>query len=104
MDINLVHLSVFHSSLNLIHKSLRMSIHKVLRLKQRRTFVSSLFGITFFATMLTVSASNILPCPARPNKNRLLDSEREGESPAGGRVIIAKRPRRWIEEKHPNIE
>ncbi|KNZ73864.1 hypothetical protein J132_09505 [Termitomyces sp. J132] len=81
-----------------------MSIHKVLRLKQRRTFVSSLFGITFFGTMLTVSASNILPCPARSNKNRLMDGEREGELPVGSRVTIAKRPRRWIEENHPNTE
>ena len=56
----------------------RMSIYKVLRLTQRRSFVSSLFAVTFFATVLTVSASEILPCPARPIKGtRFADSQEQ---------------------------
>ncbi|KAJ6629160.1 hypothetical protein B0H10DRAFT_1988185 [Mycena sp. CBHHK59/15] len=78
-------------------------MYRALRFTQRRNFVSSLFGFTFFATVITVSASNILPCPARPNKGRHADSELEGMDADGvRRVIVAKRPRRWIEEVHPN--
>lgn len=80
-----------------------MSMYKALRLTQRRQLVTSLFGFTFFAAILTVSASNILPCPSRPNKNRFADSDIEGDIAVGGRVTVAKRPRRWIEEKHPNV-
>jgi len=76
-----------------------MSIYKVLRLTQRRSFVTSLFGFTFLATVLTVSASEILPCPARPNKSRYADSvEQALDQPV---VQVQKRPRRWIEEKLP---
>ncbi|KAM6495728.1 hypothetical protein JOM56_008434 [Amanita muscaria] len=66
----------------------------------KRTLVSTLFGITFFASMLTVSASNLLPCPARTDKSRFADSDMEqsGRNP----VKVAKRPRRWIEEKQPS--
>ncbi|TFK76082.1 hypothetical protein BDN72DRAFT_810056 [Pluteus cervinus] len=97
-----------------------MSIHKTLRLTQRRSVLSSLFGFTFIASVLTVSASNFLPCPARVDKNRFADSEYDGHGgtsssgdnrdghnntvlvTAGSHVTIAKRPRRWIEEKHPS--
>ena len=75
-----------------------MSVQKVLRLTQRRSFVTSLFGVTFFAACLTVSASNILPCPVRPDKLRFADSRGEEELME---VKVAKRPRRWIEEKVP---
>ncbi|KAF8914098.1 hypothetical protein CPB84DRAFT_1758399 [Gymnopilus junonius] len=78
-----------------------MSIYKVLRLTQRRSFVSSLFGLTFFAACLTVSASNILPCPVRPDRGRFSDSEDEGSTVKETRVKVVKRPRRWIEEKIP---
>ncbi|KAF9452049.1 hypothetical protein P691DRAFT_722843 [Macrolepiota fuliginosa MF-IS2] len=78
-----------------------MSIYRVLRLTQRRAFVTSLFGLTFIASVITVSASNILPCPARPNKDRFLDSDGEESMGSEGPVRVAKRPRRWIEEKHP---
>jgi len=76
-----------------------MSIHhKIIRLSQQRSFVSSLFGLTFFAACLTVSASNILPCPVRPNKTRF--AEEEAERPVDFyEVQVVKRPRRWIEEK-----
>ncbi|KXN86352.1 hypothetical protein AN958_10214 [Leucoagaricus sp. SymC.cos] len=77
-----------------------MSIYRVLRLTQRRAFVSSLFGLTFIASVITVSASNILPCPARANRDRFLDSGHESMV-SEGPVQVAKRPRRWIEEKHP---
>ncbi|PFH52883.1 hypothetical protein AMATHDRAFT_138962, partial [Amanita thiersii Skay4041] len=74
-------------------------LSKALRFTQRRTFVSALFAITFFTSVVTVSASNLLPCPARPNKNRFADSD-EGQTLVGP-VKVAKKPRRWIEEKHP---
>jgi cytochrome c oxidase assembly factor 2 len=82
-----------------------MSIYKALRLTQRRSFVSSLFGFTFVATVLTVSASEILPCPARPIKGtRFADSQDQrslGQQEAL-EVKVQKRPtRRWIEEKIP---
>jgi cytochrome c oxidase assembly factor 2 len=83
----------------LIHS--RMSIHRLLRLSQQRSFVSSLFGFTFIATCLTVSASNILPCPVRPERGRFADSDKEGLPMKGGQVKVVKRPRRWIEEKVP---
>jgi len=79
-----------------------MSIYKVLRLTQRRSFVTSLFGFTFAATVLTVSASELLPCPARPNKGRFADTDRaDAQFEAGSDVKVSKRPRRWIEEKAP---
>ncbi|KAH6915246.1 hypothetical protein BKA70DRAFT_1258433 [Coprinopsis sp. MPI-PUGE-AT-0042] len=80
-----------------------MSIHKVLRLTQRRSFVSSLFGFTFAAAVVTVSASQLLPCPARAHKHRFADSDEEagGKFEAKEVVSVTKRPRRWIEEKVP---
>ena len=66
--------------------------------RQRRTFVSALFGITFFASVLTVSASNVLPCPVRPDRNYHADSER-GAQGDGSPVAVEKRPRRWIQER-----
>jgi len=81
-------------------------MYRALRFTQQRQFVSSLFGITFLAAVITVSASSILPCPARPNKGRFADSEVEGAISEGEvrRVTVAKRPRRWIEEVHPNAK
>ena len=78
-----------------------MAIHKVLRLSQRRSVISSLFGLTFIATCLTVSASNILPCPVRPERGRFADSDNGAASAKDGQVKVVKRPRRWIEEKAP---
>ncbi|KIL68137.1 hypothetical protein M378DRAFT_72447 [Amanita muscaria Koide BX008] len=68
----------------------------------KRTFVSTLFGITFFASMLTVSASNLLPCPARTDKSRFADSDMEQSGRNRNPVKVAKRPHRWIEEKQPS--
>ena len=79
--------------------SRQMMLSKTSRFTRRRTFVSTLFTVTFFASMLTVSASNILPCPARPDKSRFTDSDME--QGVGGSVKVAKRPRRWIEERLP---
>jgi len=78
-----------------------MSIHKLLRLSQRRSVISSLFGLTFIAACLTVSASNILPCPVRPDRGRFADSYNQGAQMKDGQVKVVKRPRRWIEEKTP---
>ncbi|KAF8138172.1 hypothetical protein EV363DRAFT_1313336 [Boletus edulis] len=72
--------------------SLRMS-HQ-----QRRTFISTLFGLTFFASVLTVSASNVLPCPIRPDRNYHADSERKARG-GGSPAVVEKRPRRWIQER-----
>ena len=101
-------LGLFHALIALCKpcsscRSYRMSIHKLLRLSQRRSFISSLFGFTFIATCLTVSASNILPCPVRPERGRFADSDEEGAPMMeGGQVKVVKRPRRWIEEKVPD--
>jgi len=84
-------------------------MYRALRFTQQRQFVSSLFGITFVAAVVTVSASSILPCPARAVKGRYSDADEEAGTDGGAkldgtprRVTIAKRPpRRWIEEVHP---
>ena len=67
--------------------------------RQRRTFVSALFGLTFFASALTVSASNVLPCPVRPDRNHHADGERETRG-GGSPAVVVKRPRRWIRERN----
>ncbi|KDQ64741.1 hypothetical protein JAAARDRAFT_145829 [Jaapia argillacea MUCL 33604] len=77
-----------------------MSVTKALRFNhhQRRNFISSLFGLTFIGAVLTVSASSVLPCPARSDRARFADGE-SGEAYQKGRItIVEKRPRRWIEE------
>ncbi|KAJ7499084.1 hypothetical protein FB451DRAFT_1204221 [Mycena latifolia] len=81
-------------------------MYRALRFTQQRQFVSSLFGFTFIAAVVTVSASNILPCPAIAHKGRYADSEAtnstDGIEGVGARsVTVAKRPRRWIEEVYP---
>ena len=70
--------------------------------RQRRQFLSYLFGLTAAASVLTVSASDVLPCPARSSTRRFADGE-EGEEEAGERrgAVVEKKPRRWIEEKRP---
>lgn len=78
-----------------------MSLHRTLRLTQRRSVVSSLFGITFLASVVTVSATTILPCPARPSKGRYADAPAEKTALPPIPVVIAKRPKRWIEETYP---
>ncbi|KIM91029.1 hypothetical protein PILCRDRAFT_161058 [Piloderma croceum F 1598] len=78
-----------------------MRTSRILRFSnhQRRTFVSSLFGFTFFAAVLTVSASTMLPCPVRPHKRRFADGGEERDSTSHSQVtVVAKRPKRWIEE------
>lgn len=69
--------------------------------RQRRKFISSLFGLTFVASVITVSAS-ALPCPA--NHNRFADGTlKDGDDArrARGVTIVEKKPRRWIEETNP---
>ncbi|KAI9001205.1 hypothetical protein BD414DRAFT_473951 [Trametes punicea] len=72
--------------------------------RQRRTFISSLFGLTFLASVVTVSASALLPCPA--DRGRYADgAEAQGAaavlSGRRGSVVVEKKPRRWIEETRP---
>ena len=75
--------------------------------RRARSLTSSLFGLTFFACVLTVSASNMLPCPAHPNRGRFADdgnSVGDNHPPNERRaIVVEKRPRRWIEERHPRL-
>ncbi|KAF9246955.1 hypothetical protein BU15DRAFT_39410 [Melanogaster broomeanus] len=66
--------------------------------QQRRTFISTLFGLTFFASVLTVSASNVLPCPVRPDRSRYADSDGRASGDSAT-AVVEKRPRRWIQER-----
>ncbi|KAI0370271.1 hypothetical protein BV20DRAFT_966934 [Pilatotrama ljubarskyi] len=80
------------------------SVSRTLHLnhRQRRKFISSLFGLTALASIITVSASTILPCPA--DRGRYADDgSAHGAAPLSGRrvVVVEKRPRRWIEETRP---
>ncbi|KAI1792908.1 hypothetical protein LXA43DRAFT_886800 [Ganoderma leucocontextum] len=83
------------------------SVSRVLQLnhRQRRTFISSLFGLTFLASVVTVSASTFLPCPA--HRSRYADGETGGVEGMGGIngrrgiTVVEKKPRRWIEETRP---
>ncbi|EIN10660.1 hypothetical protein PUNSTDRAFT_63856 [Punctularia strigosozonata HHB-11173 SS5] len=70
---------------------------------QRRTIVSALFACTFLASVVTVSASNFLPCPAHPTRNRFADDGSNAPVRSGS-VTVEKRPRRWIEETRPNSQ
>ncbi|KAH9971008.1 hypothetical protein BGW80DRAFT_1325074 [Lactifluus volemus] len=73
--------------------------------RRARTLTSSLFGITFVACFMTVCASDILPCPAHPQRGRFADDDNEGQSrhPSTVRAtMMEKRPRRWIEEHYPS--
>ncbi|KAF8609295.1 hypothetical protein BDV93DRAFT_518136 [Ceratobasidium sp. AG-I] len=68
---------------------------------QRRSLVSSLFGLTFIGSVATVAASSVLPCPARSSRMRLAD-QMEATAESGG-VVVEKRQRRWIEERQPGL-
>ena len=83
---------------SVLTRSLRM------RPRQRRTFIASLFGFTFLASVATVSASALLPCPV--TRGRYADSEgamsmESGKRRAAPAVVEVKKPRRWIEETRP---
>jgi cytochrome c oxidase assembly factor 2 len=75
--------------------------------RRARALTSSLFGLTFFACVLTVSASNMLPCPAHLHRGRFADDGNNtgDHQPSNGRraIVVEKRPRRWIEERHPRL-
>lgn len=72
--------------------------------RNRRSLTTSLFGLTFVASIITVSASAVLPCPVRPGRARFADNgEQIGEGEGRGySTVVEKRPRRWIEEKPPS--
>lgn len=70
--------------------------------RQRRTALSYLFGLTAFASVLTVAASDVLPCPARSSTMRYAEGEQEGPYERR-KTVVEKRPRRWIEEKRPPV-
>ena len=69
---------------------------------KRRKAVTYLFALTFFASVVTVSASNGLPCPARHDRRAYLDSEDNGTGSKNASVhIVEKKQRRWIQETRP---
>jgi cytochrome c oxidase assembly factor 2 len=70
---------------------------------RRRTFVSTLFGLTALASVFTVSASNVLPCPVHPSRKRYADDESgtDGAVQPAARVVVERRPRRFIQETYP---
>ncbi|KZT12979.1 uncharacterized protein LAESUDRAFT_605820, partial [Laetiporus sulphureus 93-53] len=73
----------------------------VINPRQRRTVVSMLFGLTAFASIVTVSASNVLSCPAH-DRERFADGvAQEGMKGRRAVTVVEKRPRRWIEETRP---
>lgn len=80
-----------------------MSLARAIRFTQRRSFISSLFGATFFGTIITVAASSILPCPVGADgQRRYADADTFPSGRAVSRAVIHKRPtRKWIEEKIP---
>jgi cytochrome c oxidase assembly factor 2 len=69
---------------------------------QRRKLVSSLFALTFLASIVTVAASSGLPCPARQDRARYADADDDSDKKEGstrrGITVVEKKPRRWIEE------
>ncbi|KAI0650026.1 hypothetical protein C8Q79DRAFT_1083026 [Trametes meyenii] len=82
-----------------------MSVSRALHLnyRHRRKFISSLFGLTFLASVVTVSASTILPCPV--DRGRYADGDARTAALGGramsGAAVVEKKPRRWIEETRP---
>ena len=69
---------------------------------KRRKAVSYLFALTFFASVVTVSTSNGLPCPARHDRRAYLDSEDDGTGGKDATVhVVEKKQRRWIQETRP---
>jgi cytochrome c oxidase assembly factor 2 len=79
-----------------------MSLSRLLHLSNRK-LVSSLFALTFFASVLTVSASNVLPCPARSNRSRYADVDESRVNAVKKKDgTPEKRSRRFIEETKPH--
>lgn len=81
-----------------------MAVSRTLYLttRTRRKALTYIFGATAFASVLTVAASDVLPCPVKPNKGRYAegkDGEEVGRSLATGAVIERRPVRRWIEER-----
>ena len=74
--------------------------------RRARSLTSSLFGVTFLACVLTVSASNMFPCPAHSQRGRFADGDIDSSRhPLRSRtVVVEKRARRWMEERHPSSD
>jgi len=69
---------------------------------KRRKAVTSLFALTFFASVVTVLSSNGLPCPARHDRRAYLDSEDGGTGTKNASVrVVEKKQMRWIQETRP---
>ncbi|KAI0049545.1 hypothetical protein FA95DRAFT_1489172 [Auriscalpium vulgare] len=78
-----------------------MALSQALLVPARKRNLASLFGLIFFASIITVSASELLPCPAHVHKGRFADGKETGAK-RDTVTVVEKRPRRWIEEKRPN--
>ncbi|KAI0692646.1 hypothetical protein BC835DRAFT_1277238 [Cytidiella melzeri] len=82
-----------------------MTVSRALHLttRNRRKTLTYIFGATAFASILTVAASDVLPCPARPSgSTRHADATGGGGGGGGAKTIMEKKPRRWIEENRPS--
>ncbi|KAF8325277.1 uncharacterized protein EI90DRAFT_3073687 [Cantharellus anzutake] len=77
----------------------------------RRSAISSLFALTFIGSILTVSASSILPCPARPSDRSYLTESGDGHDVKRSKrgslqseeeiIVMSRKSHHWIEEKIP---
>lgn len=61
---------------------------------QKRSFVSSLFVLTFVGTVLTVA----FPCPAHVRRRGALSEGTLGGSDSSSRASSSSSSRRWLEE------
>jgi len=97
-------LVILHSILPHTHTHRQMKSARLIHWNtpNRRKAISSLFVLTFFASVVTVSTSNGLPCPARHNRRAYLDSEDDGTGRKNANVhVVEKKQRRWIQETRP---
>ena len=70
------------------------------------SLTSPLFAPIFLARVLTVSASNMHPCPAHTHRGLFADGDNDGDNrpPSGRRaIVVEKRRKRRIEERHPRF-
>ena len=58
-----------------------------------RSLTPSLFGVTFLACLLTVSASHVLPCPAHPQRGRFAEGDEGVESQRQRVIVTEKKPK-----------
>jgi hypothetical protein len=67
---------------------------------QRRSATTSLFAATALAAVLSVSAA-ALPAHGGRFADADTPAEKAGAPRPAAATVVARRPRRWIEEVHP---